>query len=414
METKKSFRYIGMLTASAILSSPLMFLSPVEANPFKFKLSQSSPSSSSLQNFLNDPNNLQWCRNDVGRYAKQIYDQRQQNSASNYQSSSGGGLNVSLPIEGIPVGFGGNANSSDSISKSSNSSSNYSQQESSEYQRRNCDAVLKTMGDVTIAEINANKEMALAKIQANVQVYGIDAATTVALNTNNTNLAIVKDTNQTNLAIANVTANAGTNNTLIGTIGGVLSTAIAASNAAPQQPPSVITATPNIQGINTTDPIRSMGFTPTNCNPSSAIIAIGSQGYCVQADRGLQSGMKYAYNSQTNSLSLLSVPSINTPTINTPTVTTPPVGVTDSRIALIQSWGFTLSRCSSTTAKISIDGQKALCVVPANGLKPGQKYSYNSETRSFKRIPSTTTGTNTVRTPQEVPPVRTNNGGNGF
>jgi len=32
----------------------------------------------------------------------------------------------------------------------------------------------------------------------------------------------------------------------------------------------------------------------------------------------------------------------------------------DSRIALIQSWGFTLSQCSSTTARISIDGQNAL------------------------------------------------------
>jgi hypothetical protein len=155
--------------------------------------------------------------------------------------------------------------------------------------------------------------------------------------------------------------------------------------------------------------IQQWGYTPTNCNPSSAIIAIGSQGYCVQPERGLQSGMKYAYNSQTNSLSLLS-----TPSVNPPTVTTPPPEVSDSRIALIQSWGFTLSRCSSTTARISIDGQNALCVLAANGLKPGQKYSYNSATGSFKRIPSTTTVTNNVRVPKQVPSVRTNNGGNGF
>ncbi len=60
-----------------------------------------------------------------------------------------------------------------------------------------------------------------------------------------------------------------------------------------------------------------------------------------------------------------------------------------TRIALIQSWGFTLYRCSSNTARISIDGQDALCVLPANGLKSGQRYIYSSETGRFRRVPPT-------------------------
>jgi len=390
METKKSFRYIGMLTASAILSSPLIVLSSnvslVQANPLKLNSSD-----------------LAFCSQSVASYAKAV-----QSSSSNTSSDSFGG-SIGIPIDGLPFSLGANTATSNSSSRQ------YMENIANQSKSRNCDELLRQYGLVTIAEIQANASVAIARLQTEAQKYDSDTQRVIASlqleavkDTNTTSRDIAKDTNITALKIAESTNTASTTNTIVGAIGQVLTTAIATSNnQQPQQPPSVATTT-SIQG-DSTDPIRSMGFTPTNCNPSSAIIAIGSQGYCVQPDRGLQSGMKYAYNSQTNSLSLLSVPSVNPPT-----VTTPPSGVTDSRIALIQSWGFTLSRCSSTTAKISIDGQNALCVVPTNGLKPGQRYSYNSATGSFKRIPSATPVTNTVRTPQQVPPVRTNNGGNGF
>jgi hypothetical protein len=96
---------------------------------------------------------------------------------------------------------------------------------------------------------------------------------------------------------------------------------------------------------------------------------------------------------------------------------TPPVSaptITDSRVSMIQSWGFTLARCSPSTANISIDGQKALCVLPTKGLRSGQKYSYNSETGTLKRISVPAVTNNTVNTPRPAPSVRTNTGGNGF
>jgi len=351
-------------------------------------------------------NDLAFCSQSVANYAKSL-----QSSSSNTSSDSVGG-SIGVPIEGIPLSIGGNYGTSNS------SSSKYMEQIANQSKSRNCDELLRQKGLVTIAQIQANASVAIAKLQADVQKYDSNTQRVIASlqlsaveNTNAAQVAIAQDTNAAQVAITNSNNSASTTNTIVGAIGQVLTTAIATSNSnnqQSQQPASVTTNPPNIQGDNT-DPIRSWGFTPTNCNPSSAIIAIGSQGYCVQPERGLQSGMKYAYNSQTNRLSLLS-----TPSVNPPTVTIPPPDVSDSRIALIQSWGFTLSRCSSTTARISIDGQNALCVLAANGLKPGQRYSYSSATGSFKRIPSATI-TDTVRTtPTQVPSVRTNNGGNGF
>lgn len=265
---------------------------------------------------------LAFCSQSVANYAKAV------RSSSSSSSSGYGG--VGYGIVGVNAGY------------SDSSSSRYKENIESQFRSRNCDALLNASSRVTIAQIKANADVAIAQLNAESQQYDSDTQRLIAslqlqgvVNTNQTNLAGIVDTNATNVQVAGINANASTTNTLIGAIGGIIQTSIVAS----------------------------------------------------------------AQNNQP------------TQQQSPPPVSDPPV--TDSRVAMIQSWGFTLAKCSSSTARISIDGQKALCVLPVNGIKSGQRYSHNSETGTFKRIPSTTIS-DTVKVPTPTPSVRTNNGGNGF
>lgn len=104
---------------------------------------------------------------------------------------------------------------------------------------------------------------------------------------------------------------------------------VVGNNTIPQPPNGGITPDPSNQGKTM---IEQWGYTSTGCNPSSATIVMESQDYCVQPEKGLQSGMRYAYNSRKNILSLIPSPTSNNPkVVNTSSSTTEHTGETLSQ-----------------------------------------------------------------------------------
>lgn len=258
---------------------------------------------------------LKWCQAYVGMTADQIRSGQASNSSSSSSSSSGGGLGIQLPIKGIPVGFSGNANSSDSFQRTSSSSSSFNQDKSSLYVAKNCDTLLRVAGDVTIADINANRDIALAKIQSDAYKYGVDAQRAVGLDANYTER--YKSDNQLSgskyhddawVKTTEIQSNASTTNTIInttgGVIGGVLGAIAAANNSPPSPQPSAPSSpAPSVVATAPSDPVSQLlaqwGWIQTICVQGKVfIIGLANGTVCVEPNATVSAGNYRFANNQ--------------------------------------------------------------------------------------------------------------------
>lgn len=144
------------------------------------------------------------------QFCSQTSRQLQEAAARQSSSSSSGSLGVSIPIKGILVG--GNASMSDQSSSSSMRS------KVDEYNSRNCDAVLKAVGDaysadkaVEAAKILAQSSITREIIRSNAFVRDSNNRLDGIKDTNSSNLEGIKDTNRTSLSIEKERARAARN-----------------------------------------------------------------------------------------------------------------------------------------------------------------------------------------------------------
>jgi hypothetical protein len=82
-----------------------------------------------------------------------------------------------------------------------NSSSSSREIAMSDYQFRNCDTLLRTAGEVTVAQIDANARVAIAQMQADTARYNADIQVLLA----NIDLAAIQDTNATGVRTTEIT-----------------------------------------------------------------------------------------------------------------------------------------------------------------------------------------------------------------
>ncbi|MFM2061134.1 MAG: hypothetical protein RLZZ507_804 [Cyanobacteriota bacterium] len=245
------------------------------------------------------------------------------NSQRSSQTNVNIGIDVKFPIKGIPIGIGGNSNGSGS---SSSSSSSNREMAMSQYQSTNCDQLLKSAAEVTIAEINADAAKAIARMQMESFKYGADIQRDIA-NINAGAMVEVANINaQASTKVASIQTNGSVNQTLIQAGAGLLSTII----APPSRPAEInadvekariaadlekakIAAEIERQRIAAAnaDPgltlLQNWGLTATGCNNVGIVsITIDNRQYCAFATNWLSVG-QYVYNRSTNNLEPLAI-----------------------------------------------------------------------------------------------------------
>jgi hypothetical protein len=187
---------------------------------------------------------LQYCKTSLRTYVNDTSSQNKSSTTSSTDSSVG----ISGTFKQL---FGIGVDSSDSYRKTSNNSSASNQHQAASDISRDCDEVLRQHGLITVAEINANRDLALQKMRSQAQMYGIDAWRDVGLDANYTDR--YKSDNQLSgskyhddawVKTTEIQSNASTTNTIINTAGGVVGGVVGAIAAANNRPPSAPTSVP--------------------------------------------------------------------------------------------------------------------------------------------------------------------------
>lgn len=220
----------------------------------------------------------------------------------------------------------------------------------SEYESKNCDEVLKQWGQVSVAEIQANAQEAIARIQNEGYKYGEDTKRLVA----DIELEGLKDTNNTAQNIATTNANAAQNITatnasasqniaktqaranttsaIVNSLGTVIGNSITSSNNKKQQQLAAqiereriaadlekarIAAqierekliASNSSDVSSVDRLLAQwNWTRVSCSPSSVFISgLSNESVCVSPTNLFPPG-EYAYDRATNQLVLLNYP----------------------------------------------------------------------------------------------------------
>jgi hypothetical protein len=192
-------------------------------------------------------------------------------------------------VHGQATIFTGFGSGSVDVNTATSSSSDNSR---SQYQAKNCDTLLQQAGQVNIAELNAEKETAIARMKTQAQVeigkYSEDTKRMLA----NINLAGRQDDNRTNLAGLRDTNRTTVNNNII-TSGANLIAAIVQSNVNrkaidAQVEIARLTADPNLALI------KNWQLETTSCDSSTVSILIDNKTYCTKATNWLKAGI-YTY-----------------------------------------------------------------------------------------------------------------------
>jgi hypothetical protein len=263
--------------------------------------------------FLNslDPSKLAYC--------KQERDQRAKEKIAEFQQSS------SFGVGGSYGGFGVNTNVSDSISSGRSERSN-SQSESID-----CDTLIKTIGQVTIAELESNTALAIERMRQESYKYGEDIRLAIA----NVNLEGVRDTNKTQQNIAGINGRTS-----------VTTTAIQAG----------------------TDLLGRLVSPPSRGQEAEAKAQVEIARIQAQAAVDLEK-MRMEREHQTNSDS-------SNQTIARANL--------DPYISIINSWGETPVNCNAGIAlvRIAFETNKVYCIVPTPEVQPGD-YAYDQTTGSI-------------------------------
>jgi hypothetical protein len=251
---------------------------------------------------------LPLCKNERQKAAQRMASK----STSNSSSSSEGNLGVNVPIEGIPVGFDAGSKDSFSSSKTNSSSSG----NSSSYTLSDCDSIFKTYGEITIAEINSDREKAIAVINGKFTL----AVTIKQEDGKNTRTQIWSDTEKyksdNELKGTKVQANAGIAQTGIGAgaqvLIGLINRPPRPKDPAPINPPQQV-ATASTDPVNNL--FREWGWQKVSCAPGLVFIkGLSAETVCTNPTNTIPAG-EYFYNSSNSQLEPVAVSS-SSPQIN--------------------------------------------------------------------------------------------------
>jgi hypothetical protein len=272
---------------------------------------------------------------------------------------------------------------------------NFDSSQKKEYEHRNCDELLRQKGLVAVAEIRANSEVAIARLQAETQQ-----------NASNNNLEGIKDTNaanttqtvtvsNNNLAATRDTNSANTTQVIIGEGGNLIRKILGSgdqkdtnqtmlamaklreqneakkldnerlrleqeANKQKQEQVQVI-QDPNITLL------QSWKLTPVTCSSATASISIYGKQYCTNTNDKLRA-TQYAYNPSTQLVQLVN-PGSSQPD--------------DSNLTMLKNMGFTITACNATSISIYVDN-RWYCSIPVGAFTAGQ-YIYNRTIQRLQR-----------------------------
>jgi hypothetical protein len=210
----------------------------------------------------------------------QLREATTQNSAKNW------GANLSINIfSALGGGGSGGVNSS----STSTASRNFEMQN---YAAKNCDMLLQQAGQVSIADINANKDVAIARIQNEGHKYSEDTKRIIA----SMGLQAHKDDNKTQRI------------GIFGGIGAQIATALIGAGVEKRR----IEATVQIASI-TADPnlalLQKWGLQQIPCMANGVAILIDDKKFCTQPTNWLTAGT-YRYNRAGDQLEAANPPTI--------------------------------------------------------------------------------------------------------